>query len=833
MRSMVAVLLLGMLSVSVWGVAQELLLVEDLGYQAKLFNPGDEGVVQRIKLRDHDTNPDPVIFTKLRVENRGTATAQDLVWVKVFLRVGDEKILLAEANSFPIHAYLRGPVEKRSLPDDSLGYIEVMIKSSEDPAHGHTLQPELTLWYSEGKEGESFTLLDGSPDRLSIEVFSAEILPGPQGGNLNPKDEFVVAEIEFQDDPDVNFENLYLEGITIHGPGRPTIEKWIIDNGISRIESPSPAAFVLPKGYLLALDEGEHVLKVIVVVGEKPRDGVEIKPTVTVTVREGGNTKAFTLSDPVADVVRYAGFEEIENRELLQAGQILERKPQELVHSFVVLKDRDRNATAPTVLSLKVEPLGTARQLEYLEIWDDRGNLLGVAESWGTVKLSRPDGGPLRVADDGSLSLKLVLGIGDELPLGASLLLRKSLAVEEIDYGWNRPTHFADTQTVTDINPAFFGKPTIWLEAKAGSVRVVTDGETVDRLEGTLTYDVPEALHTLVVGTAEGDPLPREAIREAIEVLEARLLAMGIPVRSLRAVGEGWLELRVPGEVEIGSIRGLVELQGRLAIHRVLATSPDRAELEAALEPGQRILPSHTYDAGKPAEWYLVGPALLSDSIVASAEVRETPTGLYEVVLTLTQEASQTLAQAVAKLRAEGESPGEPGDRFALSVDGEIYSAPAVTVELKQQAVESGTIPTVAFAVSLSPEEAFVLPYILVGRALPAGLAVLVRYTPQTLDVTLRGTAAYKIARSRVTPGSTSFTVTSKDNPVAGPLFEATFVYRVELEGALPRGVEIPSITLRVALSVAAFSDIAGIDLPYTLAPSSVDLILVPTVVQR
>lgn len=832
MRSMVAVLLLGMLSV--WGVAQELLLVEDLGYQAKLFNPGDEGVVQRIKLRDHDTNPDPVIFTKLRVENRGTATAQDLVWVKVFLRVGDEKILLAEANSFPIHAYLRGPVEERSLPDDSLGYIEVMIKASEDPAHGHTLQPELTLWYSEGKEGESFTLLDGSPDRLSVEVFSAEILPGPQGGNLNPKDEFVVAEIEFQDDPDVNFENLYLEGITIHGPGRPTIEKWIIDNGISRIDSPSPAAFVLPRGYLLALDEGEHVLKVIAVVGEEPRDGEEIKPTVTVTVREGENTKAFTLSDPVADVVRYAGFEEIENRELLQAGQILERKPQELVHSFVVLKDRDRNATAPTVLSLKVEPLGTARQLEYLEIWDDRGNLLGVAESWGTVKLSRPNGGPLRVADEGSLSLKLVLGIGDELPLGASLLLRKSLAVEEIDYGWNRPTHFADTQTVTDINPAFFGKPTIQLEAKAGTVRVVTDGETVGRLEGTLTYDVPEALHTLIVGTAEGDPLSREAIREAVEVLEARLLAMGIPVRSLGAVGEGWLELRVPAEVEAEVIQGLVELQGRLAIHRVLATSPDRAELEAVLEPGQRILPSHAYDAaGKPAEWYLVGPALLSGPIAASAEVRETPTGLYEVVLRLTQEASQTLAQAVAKLRAEGESPGEPGDRFALSVDGEIYSAPVVTVELKQQAVESGAIPTIAFAAFLSPEEAFVLPYVLGGRALPADLAVLARYTPQTLDVTLRGTTAYRIARSKVTPGSTSFTVTSKDNPAAGPLFEATFVYRVELEGALPREVEIPSIALHVALSVAAFSDTAGIDLPYTLALSSVDLILVPTVVQR
>lgn len=832
MRSMVAVLLLGILSV--WGVAQELLLVEDLGYQAKQFNPGDEGVVQRIKLRDHDTNQDPVIFTKLRVENRGTATAQDLVWVKVFLRVGNAKILLAEANSFPIHAYLRGPVEERSLPDDSLGYIEVMIKTSEDPTHGHTLQPELTLWYSEDKEGESTTLLDGSPDRLNVEVFSAEILPGPQGGNLNPKDEFVVAEIEFKDDPDVNFENLYLEGITIHGPGHPTVEKWIIDNGISRVESSSPSAFSLPKRYLLALDEGEHVLKVIAVVGEKPRDGEEIKPTVTVTVREGGNIKVFTLLDPVADVVRYAGFEEIENRELLQAGQILERKPQELVHSFVVLKDRDRNATAPTVLFLELEPLGTARQLEYLEIWDGRGNLLGVAESWGTVKLSRPDGGPLRVADDGSLSLKLVLGIGDELPLGASLLLRKSLAVEEIDYGWNRPTHFADTQTVTDINPAFFGKPTIRLEAKAGAVRVVTDGETVERLEGTLTYDVPEPLHTLVVATADGDPLSHEAIQEAVDVLEARLLSMGIPVRSLRAVGEGWLELRVPAEVKAEVIQGLVELQGRLAIHRVLATSLDRAELEAALEPGQRTLPSHAYDAaGKPAEWYLVGPALLSGPIAASAEVRETPTGLYEVVLRLTQEASQTLAQAVAELRAEGESPGEPGDRFALSVDGEVYSTLVVTGELKRQAVESGAIPTVVFTAPLSPEEASVLPCVLGGRALPADLAVLARYTPQTLDVSLQGTTAYRIARSRVTPGSISFAVTSKENLTAGPLFEAAFVYRVELEGTLPKGVEIPAVALQVTLSVAAFADTAGIDLPYTLAPGSVDLILVPTVVQR
>ena len=821
---------MGMLSV--WGVAQELLLVEDLGYQAKLFNPGDEGVVQRIKLRDHDTNPDPVIFTKLRVENRGTATVQDLVWVKVFLRVGDEQILLAEANSFPIHAYLRGPVEERSLPDDSLGYIEVMIRASEDPTHGHTLQPELTLWYSEGKEGESFTLLDGSPDRLSVEAFAVEVLPGPEGGYLNPKDEFVVTEINFQDDVDVNFENLYLEEISISGPGRPTVEKWIIDNGISRVESPSPATFTLPKGYLLALDEGEHVLKVIAVVGEKPRDGEEIRPTVTVTVREGGNTKSFTLSDPVADVVRYAGFEEIENRELLRAGQILDRKPQELAHSFVTLKDRDRNGTRPAVLSLKVEPLGTARSLEYLEIWDDRGNLLGVADSWGEVKLSRPDGGPLLIADDGELSLKLVLGIGDELPLGASLLLQKALEVEEIDYGWNRPTRFADIQAVTDANPVFFGRPTIELEGNDAAVRIATDGETVKRLEGMLTFNAPEVVHTLIVGTGEGEPLPGDILEDVLDVLKVRLEGRGIDVLSLQAVGDGWLELRVPGDSDLGAIRELLSLRGAVEFRKVIAVSPDQAALEEALEPGQEILPSYARDAaGNPTEWYLVGPAFLSGAFIASAEVRPSADA-YGIAITFTPEASRALAQALAELRAMGEEPGRPGDRLALVIDGEVFFAPAVAAALKRQAIESGAVPESLIVAPISPEEASLLALAL-KTPMPVDLAVKALYTPREVEVALKGSAPYAIAQRSISPGNVAFAVELQGSPVAGTLIEASFTYRVELQGFLPPGVEIPPFPLHIVLSVSSFSDTAGIELPYTIAPGSVDLILVPTVVQR
>ncbi len=478
-------------------------VVRDTGYEPNLFNPGDSGLVQRVRLRDNDTDHHPVVLTKVQVENLGTAGDGEVEWVQVVLNVGGRRALLAESTGFPVMAHLAGPTTERVIPDDGLGFLEVSVGTTAGVVDGHTVHSRVSFWYTEGDYGGSKTVTAGHAAVFTTRGFDAELLPESTVGAVNPGDVFVALRFEVADDLDNNLHSIYLTEFTVDGPGMPEVAKWQLVIGPDSVTAPSVdiplpgAAELPPEGMLTALAGSSGVVELRGVVGPEPTDGVAVQPTVSLSLKEGPNTRTFTFTAPSAITIRDAGFEVLENLMLVRPGQILDRRFQELEHSTVHAQDEDANRTPVSVSAVNVTNRGTADRISYIEVWDERNRLLGVGESWGDIGLAQPDGRALRVPDDGDMSLRFVLGVGEDLPLGASLLLCKELAVEEIHPSLITPTRFSGLQGVCDNEAVFFGRPTVWLSGtppqdsprQLVQATVGTDGETVNRVEGVLRFD--------------------------------------------------------------------------------------------------------------------------------------------------------------------------------------------------------------------------------------------------------------------------------------------------------------------------------------------------------
>jgi len=522
---------IGVVSVlALCGAAQGLETIRDTGYQPNPFNPGDSGRVQRIRLRDHDIDDHPVILTRVRVENLGTAGNQEIDWVRIKLNVGGTRTVLAEGDGFPLMTHLTGPVEDRKIPDDGLGFLEVSIGTSTDMVDGNTVRTEVSFWYSEGDYGGSATVAAEHAAVFNTEGFDAELLPKTTEGVVNPGDVFTALRFKVSDDVDNNFHSIYLTDFTVDGPGEPEIAKWILvigpgSLGSPTVEIPEPGAAELPpEGLLTAPARSTREVELRGVVGSEPPEEITVQPSVSVTLREGPNTRTFNFTAPAAATVMNAGFEVLENRMIVRAGQILEREFQEIEHSTVYARDEDVNRTPVTIHSVGVANRGTADNVGFVEVWDERNRLLGVGEDWDDISVTQPDGSPLRVPDNQDIELRFVLGMGDDLPLGASLLLCKELHVEEVHPSLITDTRFEGRQQVCDARAVFFGEPEVWLRPLSVAatpddpveVTVGTDGETVDRVEGVLGFDHATCVEVINVEAAR----PYNLVDSAVHVDE-------------------------------------------------------------------------------------------------------------------------------------------------------------------------------------------------------------------------------------------------------------------------------------------------------------------------
>lgn len=476
----------------------------DLGYGNAPFNPADTGLVMRALLRDNDAgNRDPVYFTRIQIDNLGTATPPEIEWVELRVEVGGQKRIFGRWPGFVIaEVLLTRPAEERVLPDDGEMWLELWVKVTDRIVDGRTIQPRIRLWWSEGSEGGQIELTDAVPERFVVEgSFDARGLPGPEGGTLNPGDAFLVAEAEVWDTPDVNTHALYVVRVRVDGP-RDLVWTVDINNGVTRVEVPAGVEFTLPQPAFVAYDTLELVrpgsVKVFVTVPPTflPREPVEVAPTLSFTVREGlagPQEKSFTFPDPIPDRVVTAGFETLAVA-VPDAGRVFTTVPTSLRYSTLTLTDSDRNTTPLRVDSLELVAKGTvSSQVIGVELIDTRGNFLGIGPGLGRFDLVAPDGRPILVEDEGSFALSATLSLGGKMPLGGSLLLSHRVKVEERlppDYlaRVGALTQFAGVQEVVPARAIFFGQPRITLKVDGSRVEISTDGETVATFQGLLKY---------------------------------------------------------------------------------------------------------------------------------------------------------------------------------------------------------------------------------------------------------------------------------------------------------------------------------------------------------
>lgn len=470
---------------------------QDYAYQGKPFNPGDVGMVMKAVLRDNDAgNTDPIYFTRLSLENLGNASPAEIEWVEVRMENSCGKTLtLAQGSGFPLlEVLLRRPAEERMIADDGEATLTVWIKVTKNIVEGHTVQPKLTLGWAEGEKGGEIALTDGAPEKFLVAgSFSAKILPGPEAGNFNPGDQFPVAEIEVWDTADVNPWGLDLVRIRIDGPKDLV---WILDNKAQKVEIPAGRDYTLPERLFAALDEGKNILTIHARVPESfyPKDPVPVAPTITLVLAETFHEQTFKLSDPLADRVLAAGFEELSVR-VAQAGKILDPSARSLAYSLLTLADRDRNATPITIHSLRLRALGTVAEIATVEVVDGGGRFVGFGKGIkDAIPLLSPDGKPLLVLDEGKVALQVNLTFPGKLPLGGSLLLAHDLDAEEkLPREWlfrsDALTNFRGTQSLVPEAAVFFGKPTVKLTKVEDQAVLSTDGETIGLISGKLSVE--------------------------------------------------------------------------------------------------------------------------------------------------------------------------------------------------------------------------------------------------------------------------------------------------------------------------------------------------------
>ena len=547
---------------------QDLLSVRDLGFQRKPFNPGDSGVIQRVELRDNDAgNRDDVYLTKLTVENLGTATPDEIAQVEVRMETERGTFVLAQADSFPITAILLPlPAEQRSVPDDSRALLMIWVQVGDRLTDGHTIQPQVHIWYSERGEGGEAQVQDGAPETLIMEgSFLARALPGPQGGVLNPGDAFPIMEFQVEDTPDINFLDLEIIELTLDAPNGLVYELY---NNASRLELTPGRTLRVPEGYFAAVDEGVGTLYISVRVPPEfsARAPVTVAPSLSFVVREGDFTKRFQVSDPTPDTVVIAGAEEL-SVQVPQGGQVLTRPPAQLQYSRLTITDQDRNATALRLDSLALVAKGTvASQIVGIEITDSQGNLLAYQDRLGEIPLIDPSGRPLSVSDDSSRTLVSTLTLQGPFPVGASLLLEHRVKLAEIHPYQVTTTYFAGIQAVTPARAIFFGQPEFELKPREQGVEVWTTGETIASLVLSLRYSPTQSVSVVALTPTGGWRIKDQAVDP-----QAGLIELELGLRPGRSPQAGKV-LEVQWTL-VGRVDTYQEVTAQLSVERVEDTA--------------------------------------------------------------------------------------------------------------------------------------------------------------------------------------------------------------------------------------------------------------------
>ncbi|MCD6321307.1 protein translocase subunit SecD [Candidatus Bipolaricaulota bacterium] len=228
----------------------------------------------------------------------------------------------------------------------------------------------------------------------------------------------------------------------------------------------------------------------------------------------------------------------------------------------------------------------------------------------------------------------------------------------------------------------------------------------------------------------------RDITNQIVTIVQNRVDQYGLANVQIRPLAKGRIEVVIPGLKNPEEAKRLIGSTALLEFRKVIDESPNREDLEAERTGSQEILPSHERDAnGNPETWYLVGgEPLLTGDVLTDARANPNTSdirlaGYFEVDITFNAQGAKRFADVIRHLRAEGEVPGQPGDRLAIILDNVVYSAPVISLGIKQAAIQQGSIRSARITGKFTFDEAKLLAVVLRSGALPTEVGIAEEYT--------------------------------------------------------------------------------------------------------
>lgn len=404
------------------------------------------------------------------------------------LDIDGREITLANSDGFPFSVILLSTdADERTITDDTSATLSVYVGVTGQITDGHTIQTQVEIRYSEGEEGGELLIKDSFAEVLSsAESISAQPASGIEAGVLNPGDVLPTMQLSLSDSPDSNFWGLNVAKVKVTGPSQV---QWVFGTDTQKYTVGAGQWVTLEDPVLAALDEGKGAVTLwaSVPVDLPMFDPIPVKPDLDIVVTEGQVERQFSFSDDAEDIVIYGGFENMLAK-VDQGGRVLESPQTHLPYSAVSLSDQDRNSSYLRVTGIRLSCLGTiCNELSNIEIEDGQKNLIGYAQTVGSLDLTSAAGEPLRLTDNGTMDLLIYFDVTSPTPIGGSLLLEHAIEVQEIEV-LREKINFDGEQRVVPQQAIFFGKPTIGLSADGNCVSIGTDGQTIKTLVLSLSY---------------------------------------------------------------------------------------------------------------------------------------------------------------------------------------------------------------------------------------------------------------------------------------------------------------------------------------------------------
>jgi len=445
--------------------------VEETPLPPAYFNPGNTGTAQVITWTDDDANASPVSIQRIRVQNLGTATKEDVDKLTLKLRHGGGALPpfeISDLTNWNTDGVII-EVPRLVINDGDSLVCEVEVTVSLAPTDSRTIRTKVTLEVEENAEqivqisaaSATHTIVRSGLEEIRDD--SSTMVPAA----LNPGETLVQSIILRDNDVnsfDVDLGKVWLRNadgatatgaeiaeIRVQGPGWSFSTTDTAAFNTTGVEIPLVRVPPVP-------DDGEVRLTVSYRVGEVI-PGHTLQPEVKVWCEEFRGASAWSPKAVYPELVHLypAGLEIVKDIRMEPATLY---SSQRVCVQKIEIGDMDQNRTGVMINPIIVRNLGTAAagDLVKIEIRNARGDLLGETTNLASLRSSGVTINPRQhngVPDDGTEELWIWVTVGgpERDVSGRTIRLATTLFHVEGGVGYQRTATSELTMTLAVNHP--------------------------------------------------------------------------------------------------------------------------------------------------------------------------------------------------------------------------------------------------------------------------------------------------------------------------------------------------------------------------------------------